>query len=170
MTATNAERRADWSSVQAVASQLWRGRLFVLVASCVMAGYVLGTWRPSAVPGGPIVPGTPRGVLITVHHGIAERLRSTSRVYVRSPSSVRSLVRELNDLPRLAQPILLCPNDTGSFDEMRFWYQNGDRWTVIVRRSGCLLAFAQADTGPSARATPGLFATVDRLVDVGRRG
>lgn len=134
-----------------------------------IAGYILGTTSGSGAAQ-PIVPGTPAEVIVAIHAGLARRERVVAHARLRAPTAVALIVRDLNELPAIKQSTLLCPNDNGSFDVLQFRYRDGDRWTIVVKRSGCLLVYARADRG-NTRNDPGrVFNVIGRLVHSPARG
>jgi hypothetical protein len=88
-------------------------------------------------------------------------LRPVKVVTVRSRERLREVVRLLDDMPPAATAVP-CPADNGSRDVLKFRYSDGDRWTVVVRLSGCRSAYSHGATG--AAVDPSLVSELRTIV------
>ncbi len=136
------------------------GLALVAVIIAGLSGYEIGVNRNEV---GPIViTGRPDSITVSRYTGPGfgpqqsppPPVRLDGTRTITSAGEIDRILADLARLPALTGSVA-CPADDGSYYELQFCYDSGDRRTVYAGRHGCeIVSFAEQRSGPSAWSIP----------------
>jgi hypothetical protein len=109
--------------------------------------------------------GTPSSMTVS-DYGSAQTPAGPSVTIVMPDQRIASVMRDLQDLPYLGEQVVSsCPNDDGSYYEVRLNYSGRASRTIDIRKTGCRDVFVDGRWSRRAPETwSQLIPDVDRLL------